>query len=394
MKSTLTAAIMLLASSAAFGHGAASHGDGDTARYIQFPDTADHVVMTFDPHTHSVFSDGHVWPRIRISEALRDGLDAIAITEHLEYQPHLLDIQHPDRNRAWEIAVEAAEGTDLIVVAGSEITRDAPAGHMNAVFISDANTLIEAPLGERMEPGEFYAAAKEWPAQSAVEAANEQGAFVFWNHAYWTRDFPNGIAKIPDFHRRNARNGLLHGIEVANGHSYSEEVFEIALKHDLTLIGVSDVHNLIDWDYKPHEGGHRPVTLVLADEHSEAAMKEALFDKRTVVWFENMLIGRPEHIGPLLDASLSITRASYEDGEILRITIENVSDASFELQNNSRYTFYNKTDFVTVPPHGSLEIGIKTPSKQRNIELGFEVLNALVAPKKNATITLTAATDA
>ena len=29
-------------------------------------------------HTHSVFSDGHVWPRIRVAEAIRDGLDAMA----------------------------------------------------------------------------------------------------------------------------------------------------------------------------------------------------------------------------------------------------------------------------------------------------------------------------
>jgi hypothetical protein len=38
---------------------------------------------------------------IRVEEALRDGLDGIAITEHLEWQPHLKDIPHPDRNRAY-----------------------------------------------------------------------------------------------------------------------------------------------------------------------------------------------------------------------------------------------------------------------------------------------------
>ncbi|HAO89312.1 MAG TPA: PHP domain-containing protein, partial [Gammaproteobacteria bacterium] len=39
--------------------------------------------MVVDLHTHSVFSDGHVWPRIRVGEAIRDGLDAMAGTEHL-----------------------------------------------------------------------------------------------------------------------------------------------------------------------------------------------------------------------------------------------------------------------------------------------------------------------
>ena len=60
-----------------------------------------------DLHTHSVFSDGHVWATIRVSEALRDGLDGLAITEHLEFQPHLADIPHPDRNRAYEEALFA-----------------------------------------------------------------------------------------------------------------------------------------------------------------------------------------------------------------------------------------------------------------------------------------------
>ena len=35
-----------------------------------------------------------------------DGLDALAITEHLEWQPHLADIPHPDRNRAFEAAAD------------------------------------------------------------------------------------------------------------------------------------------------------------------------------------------------------------------------------------------------------------------------------------------------
>ena len=37
---------------------------------------------------HSVFSDGLVWPTVRVDEAYRDGLDAISLTEHIEYRPH------------------------------------------------------------------------------------------------------------------------------------------------------------------------------------------------------------------------------------------------------------------------------------------------------------------
>jgi histidinol phosphatase-like PHP family hydrolase len=52
------------------------------------------MTLVVDLHTHSVFSDGHVWPSVRVGEAIADGLDAVAITEHLEWQPHLDDIPH------------------------------------------------------------------------------------------------------------------------------------------------------------------------------------------------------------------------------------------------------------------------------------------------------------
>ena len=90
----------LVLSGAAYPHGEASPGPEKADRHINFPDTERYQTLVVDLHTHSTFSDGHVWPTIRVSEALRDGLNAIAITEHLEWQPHLADIPHPDRNRA------------------------------------------------------------------------------------------------------------------------------------------------------------------------------------------------------------------------------------------------------------------------------------------------------
>ena len=60
--------------------------------------------LSTDLHIHTVFSDGAVWPSIRVEEARREGLDLIAMTEHLEYQPHEEDIPHPDRNRSYAIA--------------------------------------------------------------------------------------------------------------------------------------------------------------------------------------------------------------------------------------------------------------------------------------------------
>ena len=110
---------------------------------LEFPDTADgRQVIAVDLHTHSVFSDGRVWPSLRVEEAQRDGLSVLAITEHLEWQPHLEDIPHPDRNRAYEIAKQRAQNSEVLVINGAEVTRGVEVGHINAVFISDANAMM------------------------------------------------------------------------------------------------------------------------------------------------------------------------------------------------------------------------------------------------------------
>lgn len=390
LKRVLTLLLITGLPATATAHGPAREV-AESERVISFPDTQEYKTLTVDLHTHSVFSDGHVWPKIRVEEALRDGLHALAITEHLEYQPHLADIAHADRNRAYEIALAAANATDLIIIPGSEITREEPAGHINAVFLTDANALInvENPPEDASDTLGYYNAANLWPAQAAVDAAAEQGAFIFWNHPYWTRQAPDGIARMNDFHAANIRADKLHGIEIANGQSYSEEAHAIALKHDLALIGVSDVHDLIDWDHPPHQGEHRPVTLVLAQTASTEGIRDALFARRTVVWFRNLLIGRPEHLLPLIDASLQISDASWlPETHVLKVTISNSSDARFELRNTTKMTFMDHADLLTIPPHGDLTFMVKPGKKVERIGLEFEVRNALSAPKTHPTLRL------
>ncbi|MFT5209308.1 MAG: hypothetical protein ACI9CE_001030 [Flavobacterium sp.] len=386
-----TASVSALIVSSVFAHGVISttlYPKED--RRIEFPDTENYFTLTFDPHTHSVFSDGHVWPNVRVAEAIRDGLDAIAITEHLEYQPHLADIPHPDRNRAFEIAAASKGGNDLMIVAGSEITRQDPAGHINAIFIDDANALLKNYVPE--DPSDtlaYYTEMSKWPVQEAVDAANAQNAFVFWNHSWWSSAFPNGIPKASKFHKQNAKKKLLHGIEIANGDSYSEEAFQIALDLDLTLIGVSDIHGLIDWDFKPHKGDHRPVTLVLAKEKTQASLKEALFEGRTIVWYKKLLIAHKENMDELLASTLKISKAEYsEKSDVLHLEIENNSDAEFLLKNMSEHSFLYNADILKVAPHGITKLEVKTRKRRDKIALKFEVLNALVAPKRYAKISL------
>ena len=402
--------LTLLFSFNSFSHGKAGSisPDENQERLITFPDIDQFKTVITDLHTHSVFSDGHVWPNIRVEEALRDGVEALAITEHLEYQPHLADIPNEDRNRAFEEAKTAALGKEIIIISGSEITRDMPPGHINAVFIKDANKLfnIDLPKNDKdkqslskkireMEWGaeaavkEHYILANMWPAEKAIEAANQQGAFLFWNHPGWYRQAPDGIARLTPMHKKMIDKGYLHGIEVVNGNGYSAEAFQIAIDNDLAIIGTSDVHNLIDWDYEPHAGGHRPVTLVFARSKNANSIKQALEERKTVIWFKNRLIGLKENLIPLINSSLSIGTATYSDGTtIARFTIKNSSDATFLLNNLSEYSFTNSDNLIEIPAQGTKNLEVKTLEKVSVLNIGFEVLNALVSPKENAKINL------
>lgn len=375
----LSVALAVLLCSGVLALEPAWQGGTDT-RAIEFPDTSAYRTLAVDLHTHSVFSDGEVWPSIRVREAIRDGLDAMAVTEHLEYQPHLADIPHPDRNRSFELARGGVPNqSDLVVIPGSEITRGQPYGHMNAVFVQDANALlrVDGPF-EAGNPADFRRQASQWPAQAVVDAANAQGAFVFWNHS-WSQ-FGDAKTAINEFHRDNAASGKLHGIEVANGATYSEESFRIALDHNLTLVGVSDIHGLIDWQHEPHRGGHRPVTLVFAEEHSADAIRRALFDRRTVVWFENLLIGRAPELMPLLEASLRVSARYPGDAPLLNVAIRNASDARFQLRNRTDFTMVGDHDIVEVPPHAEVMLRVRTGDRLDRVQLEFDVLNALTAP--------------
>ena len=376
-------------------------------RAIDFPNTSKYQTIVADLHTHSVFSDGHVWPNIRVSEALRDDLDAIAITEHLEYQPHIANIPHKDRNTSYKEAKKAAQNTDLIVIAGSEITRENPIGHINAIFIEDANKLINLDKANMPEAKKLIEAREDeakdqdmdmvnhlalssvWPASEAIDVANKQGAFVFLNHPMWSAE--DGIARLSNEHKAFIQNKTLHGIEVVNENTFSEEAFSIALANELTIIGTSDVHNLIDWDYIPHQGNHRPVTLIFSKQRNSASIKEALFNRRTVVWFQNLLIGEEENMMPLLSSMISIDSAIYQNNPtILDVEISNKSDAKIQMKNLSEFSFMSNHDIIEIPKHQSISLRVKTKKNLNKIQMEFEILNALIEPKTHPIITLTA----
>lgn len=303
-----------------------------------------------------------------------DGLDAISLTEHLEYQPHKGDIPHPDRNRSYEIALKEAKDHDLLIVRGSEITRSMPPGHANAVFIEDANKLL---INDSVE---------------VFREAKRQHAFTFWNHPFWASYRGDAIATLTPMHKYLIKERLLDGIEVANDVNYSDEALQIALDNNLTIMGTSDIHKLVDWTFDVPNGGHRPITLVFAKDATIDGIREALLDRRTVVSYKDMLIGRDQYLLPLIQASVKIVSAKYyAKSTVLEVGIENTTSSAFTLQNRSKYTFHENGDVIEIKPGDTKFVQVKTIEKLSNLELSVEVLNAVHAPKSHPTVTLTAA---
>ena len=343
-------------------------------REITFPNLDNYLTLVCDLHTHSVFSDGSVWPDIRVEEAKRDKIDVLSITEHLEYQPYSSDIPHPNRNRSYQLAKKYNDG-DLLVVNGAEITRRMPLGHSNAIFLKDVNKLYSADEIAGIVPEDDM---------RAFEEANKQKAFVFWNHPSWRQEVYGDIV-LTEMHKDLFKKGYLHGIEVVNEFEYSEEALQIALDYNLTIIGNSDIHGLIDWEYEIPKGGHRPVTLVFAKGKSTKAIKKALFNKQTVIWNRNTLIGREEWLLPLINASLEVVSVEYKKNAA-HISIKNKSDVRFILKNNSSFNFFINSDLVEIPAHDTIELSVITKEVLESFFLEFEVQNAISAPRKHPVI--------
>ena len=283
-------------------------------KIINLPDLPGYVTLKCDFHMHTVFSDGDVWPTYRLSEAVRDGLDAFAITDHIEYSPKKAYVP-VDHNAAWKIIENMAKESNIIAVHASEITRDMPPGHLNALFIQDASLIATDSV------------------YSAIEAAVKQGAFIQWNHPGWKSQEPDGIPKLYDLHKKLLKNGWINGIEFFNDSEYYPLVLEWCKQYNLAVMANSDVHGIISETYPEAEFTHRPMTLVFAKARTSASLKEAMFAGRTLAWFENTLGGKEELAKPFFYRSISVGKPYYDNARNTFFEVTNKSDIPFYLVN-------------------------------------------------------------
>jgi hypothetical protein len=321
---------------------------------IRIPDIMGYKTLKCDLHMHTVFSDGLVWPTVRVEEAWREGLDAISITDHIEYQPHKGDVP-TNHNRPYDLALPRAKERGILLIKGAEITRDTPPGHFNALFLEDAALLDTKDLLD------------------AMAAAAQQGAFIFWNHPGWKPDRKGWF----DIHTTLYEKKYLRGIEVVNGDSYYPEAHQWALEKNLTFLGNSDIHEPATLEKTTPES-HRPMTFVFARDRSVAALKEALTAGRTAVWFGNKVIGRQEYLEALFEAAVRITDIQYERNKIVRFTLRNGSDLPLELKRVGK----TGPAELSLPAEAVARVRIDVRSVERPVELSYVANNFLIGPDK------------
>lgn len=340
---------------------------------FKLPDILGYKTLKCDFHTHTVFSDGNVWPTVRPDEAWREGLDAIAITDHLEYLPHKDDV-NVRFNRSYEIAKPKGDNLNITVIRGSEITRKMPPGHFNAIFLNDADKLKT----------------DDW--RDAFKEARAQDAFIFWNHPGWKGHQKDGVPRWYDEHTELFNNGMMNGIEIVNEREYYPLAHKWAIEKNLTMMSNSDIHEPVGMDYKLHEGDYRSFTIVFAKNNSEEEIKDALINRRTAVYWNNHLIGDEQFLRPLFSNSISLDKTSLElkGKEWKYIQIKNDSDVDYML------TAQQKFDEINIPGKIKLEAGkivlfsiggtLEDADYSKDFVLPYVVENLFVEPEKGMAV--------
>lgn len=282
---------------------------------IILPKVKGYTLYKGDFHVHTIYSDGEVTPRERIREAWYDGLDIIAITDHLEirtYEKFMLKALQPysqngkpfvyanagagnkkdkdapmmcNLNAGYEEALywRDRDNLPITVIRGTEIWRNpSVTGEYNALFLKDINAICHKDLFE------------------CFRRVKEQGGIIMHNHPGWRR---KTMEKSEDQIRAYGE-GWVDGIEVVNGSNLYPQMIDRCVDEKLTIFANTDVHRT-SAQYFPR-GGHffRTMTFIMAKDRSEAAIKDALLKRRTIGYSHNNLIGEEKYLVEFLNEAV------------------------------------------------------------------------------------------
>ena len=295
---------------------------------IVIPQVNGYNVYKADLHTHTMFSDGKVTPEWRVEEAWQDGLDIVAITDHIEGRPYVVrvpkylngvevQVQNEkeisvDLNASVRLAQEQARKLNMLLIPGTEISRPyKTVGHLNALFTTDNNAVpAEDPL-------------------QALRNAKAQGALVQFNHPGTGRT----SLDLTEFEINAYKEGLIDGIEIFNNNGFYPKAIDRALEKGLFMSGNSDVHTTTDIAYSDATLS-RNITLILAKEKTMEAVKDALMNQRTIAYGFDQISGEESLIKDLFNACVTaeFVRVDSKGNTIFNLT--NMSSLVFAVSLN------------------------------------------------------------
>lgn len=303
---------------------------------IILPEVNGYVVLKSDLHTHTIYSDGNVTPEYRVQEAWTDGLDVIAITDHVEYRRWegqmvtFLKGYMPegtkgantnltgkaadergilsDLNLPYRVAKASAANYGLTLIPGIEITRDPlTIGHYNALFIEDANTIYDAN-----------------PVQS-IKNARKQGALIMQNHPGWRRK----NLEVLEFEQEVYDRNLIDGVEIMNGSEFYPSVVDRASKIGMFMAANTDIHSTTAREYS-NAGHMRNMTLILAKDNSLESVKEALMARRTLAYSYGTIAGEEHLVRDFFNACINY-EVYFENGKQRKVRMSNPTSMTFFL---------------------------------------------------------------
>ncbi len=332
---------------------------------LPVPDLPGYHTLKCDFHMHTVFSDGSVWPAIRVDEAWRDGLDAIAITDHAGYNPHKDDIRG-DLTRPNAISRPLAEGLGIILIPGVEIMQGNL--HCNALFVTDPNAFEGLEL------------------EAALQKARAQDAFVFWNHPGW-KETPQWFPPIASVYEKK----LLQGMEIINGLTFYPEAYPWIAEKKLTIMANSDVHAPIAMDYRPRT---RPITLVFAPSRDAAGVREALFARRTAAWMGGEIWGAEEYVRGLWERSAEPMSTEFQfTREVRRVALQIRNRSAIPFRMDVKKTApWLAVSSEEIPADGIAVVSLyaqkDAPMGSHRVDVQLEITNLHVAPGRNLSVQL------
>ena len=304
---------------------------------IILPKVNDYLVLKSDLHIHTVYSDGNVTPEYRVQEAWTDGLDVMAITDHVEYRrwegqmvtflkgympegtkagnTNLVGKEADERgilsdlNLPCRVAKSSAEQYGLILIPGIEITRDPlTIGHYNALFVKDANTIYDAdPI-------------------VSIKNAREQGAIIVQNHPGWRRK----NLEVLEFEQKVYAEDLVDGVEIMNGSEFYPTVVDRASEKKMFMSANTDIHGTTARDYTS-VGQLRDMTLILAKDKSLDSVKEALMARRTLAYAYGSIAGEEQLVRDFFNACITYETLFEKDGKQRKVRMSNPTSMTFVL---------------------------------------------------------------